>query len=105
MTCDRFEEFFTQKTQAELLEHIQSCEKCMLEYKKMLITESLVKEVKPHFTASSRKISFAKMAASLALVAVSSVVIFHNLYIPKLTYEESVSSSFPCDEYGLLDIR
>jgi hypothetical protein len=105
MNCDKFEKLFIQETQDELLKHIQNCEICMLEYKKMVCTENLIKEVKPHFIIQAKSRSFAKIAASFALVAVSSLFILNNFYIPKLSYEESISSSFPVDEYGLMNIR
>ncbi len=105
MSCDRFEELFVKETHNELMIHIQSCETCMIEYKKMLKTQSLIKEVKPYFIKQTRSLSYAKMAASLSLVIISSFIIFNNFYIPKLSYEEAASFSFSVDEYGLLDIR
>ena len=105
MYCDRFEELFIQETHNELLVHIQSCETCLNEYKKMLKTESLIKEVRPIILEQRRSKSFAKIAASLLLAAISTFVIFNSLYVPKLCYDDSVPSHFPVDEYGLLDIQ
>lgn len=105
MNCDKFEKLFIQETQDELLNHIKSCETCLIEYKKMLKTESLIKEVKPVFISQKRTLSFARIAASFALIAISSFIVLNNLYVPKLSYEETISSSFPTDEYGLLDLQ
>lgn len=105
MSCDKFEKLFIQDTEDELLEHIQSCEVCMLEYKKMKKTESLIQEVRPLLQKQKNKIAYAKIAAAFALVIVSSFVIMNNFYAPKLCYEDSNSAVMPVDEYGLLDIQ
>lgn len=103
MYCDKFEELFIQETDEELLKHIQECETCMLEYKKMLKVESVIKEVKPVFAAQKRNKALTKIAASMALVVISSFVLLNNFNSTKICYEDS--SAFPVDEYGLLDIQ
>ena len=105
MTCSRFEELFIKEAHNELFIHIQSCETCMYEYKKMQKTQSLIKEVKHHFINQNKNISLVKMAASLTLAITVSFLILNGLYVPKLSYEDAVNSSFPVDEYGLLDIN
>lgn len=109
MSCDKFEELFIKESPNELLIHIQSCETCMYEYKKMLKTEKIIKEVKPHFSKKKQPVAFAAVAACFALVAVSSSVIFqnnfHNPVVTKISYEDAVSGDTPVDEYGLVDIQ
>lgn len=106
MYCDKFEELFIQETDDELLNHIQSCETCRIEYKKMLKTESIIKEVKPVFASRKRSRTLAKIAASMALVVVSSFVLFNSFNSIRICYDDSSSSAaFPVDEYGLLDIQ
>jgi len=105
MYCDRFEELFTKESPNELLIHIQSCKTCRDEYEKMLKTEKLIKEVKPYyFKLEKQKTYYRKIAASLTLIILTSFIAFNNFYVPKLSYEDSISS-FPTDEYGLLDLR
>lgn len=105
MSCDKFEKLFIQETEDELLEHIKTCEACNFEYKKMQVTEKIIKEAKPYFSAQKRNKIAVNMAASFALVVVSSLVVFNNCYVAKVSYDESVSTAFPVDEYGLLDVR
>ena len=105
MSCDKFEKLFIQETQDELLNHIQSCETCNFEYKKMLVTEKIIKEAKPSFAVKKRQQSFIKMVASIALLVITSTVIFNNSTVTKISYDESVSKAFPTDQYGLLDIQ
>ena len=110
MNCDKFEQLFIKESQDELLEHIQNCEDCMSEYEKMLITEKLIKEAKPYFINKARTQTFAlKAVASFALLIVSSAVLFQNNFnsgfVTKISYDDSVSGSYPVDEYGLLDIQ
>lgn len=108
MNCDKFEKLFIQATQEALLEHIQNCEECRLEYKKMLKTEQILKEAKPLYAAKKRNIVMLKAAASFILIMLFSTVFMQNsinkTYISKISYEESVAEAFPVDEYGLLDI-
>lgn len=115
MTCDKFEQLFISESQNELLKHIeiQNCEDCRAEYKKMLITEQIIKEAKPYYRNKKRMYSFAlKSVASFALLVVCSTVLFQNSYnntnfgfVTKISYEDAVSAGLPIDEYGLLDIQ
>ena len=106
MSCDKFEKLFIQESEDELLKHIKTCETCNLEYKKMQVTEKIIKESKPYFAAKKRNMAFAKMAASFALIVVISTVFLNNSYTTKIAYDESVSTAaFPVDEYGLVDIQ
>ena len=110
MKCFEFEKLFIKESQDELLEHIQICEDCMSEYKKMEVTEKIIKEAKPYFRQKKHTQHFAlKAVASFALLVVSSSVLFHNnintVFVTKIAYDDSVSASFPVDEYGLLDIQ
>jgi len=105
MNCDKFEHFFTQENETELLEHIKTCETCMNEYKKMQKTQNLIKEARPYFAKKEKTRNFTKIAAVFGLIAVSSFVIFNINFVPKLSYSDSVSNAFPVDEYGLLDIQ
>ncbi len=41
----------------------------------------------------------------MLLVFTVSTVLFNNFNVGKLAYEESISSSFPVDEYGLIDVN
>jgi len=105
MNCDKFEKLFIQENETELLEHIKTCETCMAEYKQMLKTQEVIKEAKPYFERKEKSRNFAKIAAAIGLIAVSSFVIFSVNFVPKVSYEDSVSNAFPVDEYGLLDIQ
>ncbi|MEI8389378.1 MAG: hypothetical protein WCG23_05785 [bacterium] len=105
MSCDKFEKLFIQETQDELLSHIKNCETCNFEYKKMLITEKIIKESKPHFLGRKKTKVFVNMAASVALLVITSTVIFNNCYVTKIAYDESVSTAFPVDQYGLLEVQ
>jgi len=106
MSCDKFEKLFIQESEDELLNHIQICETCNLEYEKMLVTEKIIKEAKPYFATQKRSKVFANIAASLALVVVTSTVFLNNDCTTKIAYDESVSTAaFPVDEYGLVDIQ
>ena len=106
MSCDKFEKLFIQELEDELLNHIRTCETCNLEYKKMQVTEKIIKESKPYFAAKKRSKVFVNIAASLALVVVTSTVFLNNSYTTKIAYDESVSTAaFPVDEYGLVDIQ
>ncbi|OGH96561.1 MAG: hypothetical protein A2039_00625 [Candidatus Melainabacteria bacterium GWA2_34_9] len=106
MSCDKFEKLFIKESENELLSHIQICETCNLEYKKMLVTEKIIKESKPYFMTKKRSKVFINIAASLALVVVTSTVFLNNSCITKIAYDESVSTAaFPVDEYGLVDIQ
>ena len=69
--CKKYETLFTFGTNEEFAKHLEICEDCQEEHKKMQKTESLIKEVKPYYqNAPKSKIqgNLIKIAAGLVVV-------------------------------------
>ncbi len=105
MNCDKFEEFFIQENDDELLAHIKTCETCNREYNKMLATQKLIKEAKPYFKAKKKRKIYANVAACFVIAVVASTFLLNTNQVTKIAYDETVTGTFPLDEYGLLDIQ
>ena len=104
MSCDKFEKLFLQDDEAELLEHIKTCEECRKEYEKFQKVSDLVKETKPLF----KKEKFQKQKIVLSMVAGVTLFCLTGFlllqWLPYYNYDQAIASEiYPTDEYGLVE--
>ncbi len=110
--CKKFEELFISENEKALLEHIEECEECRIEYEKMQKVSNLIKEAKPLYKRkrTARKNVIA-MAASFLMVFLA----FFAMQIsnPESVVNETIAAisgsdytyeqmGLPVDEYGLI---
>ena len=107
--CSKYEGLFVFSDDETLKKHINECEDCAAEYRKMQRVSELIGEVKSHYLVRNRKGKKLKIACAFLLFiffgTFLGVVSLDSDYADSLIYGDSLSVEdlgFPVDSYGLL---
>ena len=109
--CNKYESLFIFRNEEELQKHLEECPECKAEYEKHIKVSSLVKEVAPKYLARSKKTTFVKKVACLAIVfTIITAVTGYKVY-DEYSYQANLSEDscitnlgLPTDDYGFLEI-
>ena len=107
--CSKYEGLFVFSDEETLNQHINECEDCAAEHKKMERVSELIGEVKSYYKAQNRKAKKMKIACVFLLFiffgGFFGVVYNNSDYADALMYGDTLSVEdlgFPVDSYGLL---
>lgn len=110
--CTKYEALFTFRSKDELIQHIQSCQDCRIEYEKMLRLSELIKEAKPYFKQQRRSFAKLKVACALFMLMLSTAALglinFNTDISDTLKYGTVLSAEdlgLPVDSYGLISLE
>ena len=107
--CSKYEGLFVFSSDEKLKEHIEECDNCRAEQKKMDRISELIQEVKPYYTRKKNRLRRLRAVAAVLLVVLFSTT-FGFLYsnedlADSLMYGDTLTAAdlgFPVDSYGLL---
>lgn len=107
--CNKYEILTNFGTEEELLAHIESCEFCKNEHKKMLAVSKLIQEAKPYYLKKERQIKKIKVACVMMFTLFSGVSfgVLDSSYniMNTLSYNDGITledMGFPTDDYGFI---
>lgn len=107
--CSKYEGLFIFTDEETLAKHLQECEECRKEQKKMDRVSDLIEEVKDHYRSKSRKKPILKIACAFMLLLFStasiSVIENYDKMVDTIEYGDTLSAEelgFPVDSYGLI---
>lgn len=112
--CKKYEQIFVFRDETELSNHLNECEDCRAEQKKMDKVSELLKEVKPYYSELQRN-SFnrLKIACIVCLCLFTGLITGYFSQISKysatsVSYYNSTETTneygIPVDNYGLINI-
>lgn len=106
--CNGYESMFTFLSDEDFLRHLEECEECRLEHKKMQRVSELIQEAKPYFQKKHQRKTAIKVACA-AFVVISMSACFQFFAATGLYDEIAAANSpsieemgLPVDEYGFL---
>lgn len=111
--CDKYETYFTFKSEVDFNAHLNECPDCKKEHEKYLKVSRLVKEVAPEYlkNVEKRKRNAAKRLAACFILFVGIAGIYTGYGLNdssrySVTDDDSYISTMglPTDEYGFLEI-
>lgn len=110
--CSRYRDLFVFQDEQDFYEHIKSCASCKAEHAEQLAVSMLIKQSAVQIKKRNKSFRIPKIAASLAIIGISSFVITtshfsSNPYHVISEKETSVVAQLglPADDYGLLTVE
>lgn len=107
--CSKYEGLFVFSDEETLNKHLEECPDCRAEQEKMQRVSELISEVKPYYSARTRRAKKLKAVCALLFFiffsATFGVISNDSDLADALMYGETLSAEdlgFPVDSYGLL---
>ncbi len=107
--CNKYEILTNFGSEEELLAHLEECEICQKEHKKINAVTQLIQEAKPYYIKQKQKIKRVKIACVMLFTlftGISAGILDYNYnIIDTLSYSDGITledMGFPTDDYGFL---